>query len=66
MEPSRAAWHREDLKARAEVNVPFIVVIDPNGLPPVANFWFFGHVAEIGTSYLEMRTGQRGQATRVK
>jgi hypothetical protein len=62
MEPARVGWHRENLEATAEVKVPFVVVIDPIGLPPVAHFWFFGHVAEIGTSYLQLRTSvQRGR-----
>src|SRR5687767_8047539 len=46
-DPMAVAWHRQHLAAGANVNIPFVVVVDPNGVPPAAHFWFFGYVAGI-------------------
>ncbi len=49
--PTAAEWHRKYLASGAKVNVPFIVVVDPNGVPPEAHFWFFGYVARLSPDY---------------
>lgn len=42
-----AEWHRQQLRESARVDMPFTVQIDPNGVPPVLYFWFFGYVVKV-------------------